>query len=244
MRIAFAPYNFTLVGTDQAGVVNGEIHSIRVSLRAGVWAVRHKERVECFQDFPDANLGQEFSCKLATKILQDDGWYPGKIDQSETLDEVSSRAGGLVSIAKDSVGLNGPFVLPFGEGLEKNGILLRVDGNSTEWKRPQYPQHATSLTIMAGMLVKNMAAGDWEKAGEVLEQAWRLIREEAPPEIIRVYADARMHGASGCVWCGDNTLFCMAPSEWHGAISSIVGVEKLPFQISYQGAGLRAALKP
>jgi hypothetical protein len=36
----------------------------------------------------------------------------------------------------------------------------------------------------------------------------------------------------------------MAPSEWHGAISSIVGVEKLPFQISYQGAGLRAALKP
>lgn len=244
MRIAFSPYVLTLVGTDQCGVVNGEIHTIKVALRSGVWAVRHKERVQCFQDFPDAHLSQDLSCNLSTKILQDDGWYPGKVDISESIDEICARAGGLVSLAKDSIGVNGPFVLPFGEGLEKNGILLRVDGNANEWQRSYDPRHATSLTIMAGMLVKNMAAGDWEKAGDVLEQSWKLIREEAPAEIIRAYADARMHGAWGCVWCGDNTLFCLASPEWHASISSMVGVEKLPFQISYQGAGLRAALKP
>jgi hypothetical protein len=159
MRIAFSPYVLTLVGTDQCGVVNGEIHTIKVALRSGVWAVRHKERVQCFQDFPDAHLSQDLSCNLSTKILQDDGWYPGKVDISESIDEICARAGGLVSLAKDSIGVNGPFVLPFGEGLEKNGILLRVDGNANEWQRPYDPRHATSLTIMAGMLVKNMATG-------------------------------------------------------------------------------------
>lgn len=243
MKVSFAPYSFTLVGTDMAGVYDGDVHSVRVHLESGVWAVRHKERVDCYQDFPDAHLGQVEACELAGKILRDEHWYPGKIE-GESLPEICSRVGGLVSVAKDSIGINGPFALPCGSGLEKHGILLRIEGNSRDWQRPAMPGQATNYTIMAGMLVKTMAAGNWEKAGEVLEQAWRLYRDHAPDEIIRVYADARMHGAWGCVWCGENTLFCMAPHEWHESIANITGVERLPFKISHQGAGIRAVLRP
>jgi len=243
MKVSFAPYSFTLVGTDLSGSSEGEIHTIRVHLKAGVWAVRHKERVECYQDFPDAHLSQIEACELASKILRDEQWYPGKLE-GESLTEICSRVGGLVSVARDSIGINGPFALPCAEGLEKHGILLRVEGNSNNWVRTPNSGHATSYTIMAGMLVKTMAAGDWEKSGDVLEQAWKLYRDQAPDEVIRIYADARMQGAWGCVWCGENTLFCLAPSEWHDAIANITGVERLPFKISQQGAGIRAVLRP
>lgn len=244
MKVSFAPYSFTLVGTDLAGSFVGEVHTVRVHLKAGVWAVRHKERVECYQDFPDAHLGQIQACELAGKILRDEQWYPGKLETEDSLTEICARVGGLVSVARDSIGINGPFALPFADGLEKNGVLLRLEGNATDWVRTSIPAHSVSFTLMAGALVKSMAAGDWEKAGDVLEQSWKLYREQAPDEVVRVYADARMQGAWGGVWCGDNTLFFMAPSEWHDAIANIAGVERLPFKISHQGAGVRAVLRP
>lgn len=243
MKVSFAPYGFTLVGTDMAGPTDRDVHTVRVHLKSGVWAVHHKDRIDCYEDFPDTDLGQEKTVSLAKKILVDDQWYPGKL-HGDCLDEICSCAGGLVSVARDKIGTSGPFCLPCADGLEKHGVLLRVEGSPASMAIAPIPVHADTFTILAGIMVKAMSAGDWEKAGEVLEQSWKLYRDQAPDEVVRVYADARMQGAWGCVWCGTNTLFCLAPSEWHDAISNIAGVERLPFKISHQGAGLRAVLRP
>lgn len=243
MKVCFAPYGFTLVGTDMAGPTDREIHTVRVHLKSGVWAVRHKDRVDFYEDFPDTDLAQAETQLVANKILVDDQWHPGKLD-GDSLTEICSRAGGLVSVAKDRLGINGPFPLPCADGLEKHGVLLRIEGSPIKMPLAPIPAHADTFTILAGILVKSMAAGDWEKSGEVLEQSWKLYRDQAPDEVVRVYADAKMQGAWGCVWCGTNTLFCLAPSEWHDAIANIAGVERLPFKISHQGAGLRAVLRP
>lgn len=245
MIVSFCPYQFTLIGTEQCGATEGEIHSVRVHLASGAWATRHAGRTEIYHDLP-VNLGRSESELLALRIAEDidaGRWFQPDPDRPVSITEACLRQGGISSVGQSSLGRTGPCPLPFVAGFERHVVLFSMEDTSHLDHHYNRPSDAASLTVMAGMAVKAMAAQDWEGLGKVLEQAWRLRLETIPQVVMDRYNELKLGGAWGCAWVGPDVLLAVGNRHFMGySLDGDNSVEEIAYAISDEGARPRALI--
>ena len=241
MIVTFCPYQFILIGTEQCGVTKGEIHSLRIHVTAGAWATRHAGRTEVYHDLP-VNLGRSESDLMARKIAENIEYY-SLSRQELSITEDCLRQGGISSVGQSSLGRTGPCPLPSARGFEQYVSLFSMQDTGHLDHHYDRPSDAVSLTVMAGMVVKAMAAQDWESVGKVLDQAWRLRVDTIPQAILDRYNLLKLAGAWGCAWVGPDVL--LAVGDRHAMISALdidEAVREIPYHISDEGARPRALI--
>lgn len=242
MIVAFAPYQFTLIGTESCGRTSGEVHSVRVHTRSGAWATRRAGRTEVYHDLP-VNLGRAESDLYARRVAEmadECRWAPVPADREATLTEACLRQGGICSVAQNTMGRLGPYPLPFARGFEQNISLYAMGDTAHLDHHYDRPSDAASLTVMAGMAVKAMAAQDWQGLGKVLDQAWRLRRDTIPQAVMNHYNRLMLSGAWGCAWVGPDVLLAVGAPDLGG---DSYPLKKFAYQIDDEGARPRALIE-
>jgi hypothetical protein len=238
MIVSFAPYQFTLMGTETCGQIAGEIHTVRIHIKQGAWATQHGGRTEIYHDLP-VNLGRSESELLACGIANDieaHRWFHSDTSKDLSISEACMRRGGICSVAHSAIGRFGPYQLPFSSGFERHVSLFHMPNIDRLDHHYNRPSDALSLTVMTGMAVKAMAADDWEAVGKVLNQAWRLRLDTIPQSVMEYHNRLILNGAWGCSWVGPDVIMAVGDRSTmaHAAVSD--DLQEIYYRIDQEGA--------
>jgi hypothetical protein len=246
MIVSFCPHQFTLIGTDVCGKYHGEVHSIRVHLKSGVWVASHGGETAVFRDWAGVGPQEAEAEILAQQIAletESSGWIPNENYSGQSMTHACMRRGGICSIISSSLGESGPFILPYSDGFEKHATLIGMNTESRKrWGFPapniQSQDHhylrendGHSLTMMTGMAVRAMASRDWRALGGILDQAWRLRIDNIPQSVMDYYNEAMLLGAWGCSWVAPSLLLVLHDKELTLSLGS-----SRPVEIDQEGA--------
>jgi hypothetical protein len=244
MIVSFCPYQFTLMGTDVCGKYHGEVHSIRVHLKSGVWVASHGGETTVFRDW--ARVGpQEAEAEILAQQIsletESSGWIPNENYSGQSMTHSCMRRGGICSIISSSLGKSGPFILPYSDGFEKHATLIDMTGSHPNIQGQDHhylrENDGYSLTMMTGMAVRAMASRDWRALGGILDQAWRLRVDNIPQSVMDYYNEAMLLGAWGCSWVAPSLLLVLHDKE----LTLSLGNPR-PVKIDREGARLRALI--
>jgi hypothetical protein len=234
MIVSFCPHQFTLIGTDVCGKYQGEVHSIRVHLKSGVWVASHGGETAVFRDWPRVGPQEAEAEILAQQIAletESSGWIPNENYSGQSMTHACMRRGGICSIISSSLGESGPFILPYSDGFEKHATLIDMTSIQSQDHHYLRENDGHSLTMMTGMAVRAMASRDWRALGGILDQAWRLRADNIPQSVMDYYNEAMLLGAWGCSWVAPSLLLVLHDKELTLSLGS-----SRPVEIDQEGA--------
>jgi D-glycero-alpha-D-manno-heptose-7-phosphate kinase len=119
------------------------------------------------------------------------------------------------------------------------GLTRQGDAGAVLASQQQDRDHIRALVELADGFAKELTNEDFEICGLLMDQAWQIKRQYVDDVFDFMYGEAMQAGAWGGKLCGaggGGFLLFLAPPDRHQAITSALGLRRVPIYVGVPGS--------